>query len=749
MTNDRKPNIHLRQARQERGWSQKELADLLGTTEVNVNRWEKGTTSPYPFFRKKLYALFDKTAAELGLEETAHYPRIVSLPKLRNPFFTGRDDLLALLHERLATTHTAALTQAQALYGLGGIGKTQTAFEYASMYGKEYASVFWIRAATRETLSADFVALAQRLSLKAKGGQGQSGMVAAVKEWLAIHSDWLLILDNADDLPMAQEFLPDNHNGYILYTTRAQASGIIAESIEVNQLSVQHGTFLLLRRSKLLKSDASLEDISDKLREAAERIVREMDGLPLALIQAGAYIEETGCNLTDYLGIYATHRKELLARHSKLLDYPDTVDTTWSISFQQVEQQSPAAADILNLCAFLAPDAIPEELFTRGAAALDALPAADVVDAYRLNEVLEVLRRYSLVRRNRDTHMLTIHRLVQTVLKEHMSQETQHAWAERTVRLVNAAFPEGDYGAGTNHQYYLQYYLPHVQECATLIEQYHIYFPEVAQLLYQAGTFLYANGLYSQSEALHRQALSIREQVVGTEHPATADSFNYLGMLARLRNKYEEAEKFHRQALTIREKTLGSEHPKTVESLNNLGVLYRYQNRYEQAEPLIQQALNIRKQVLGSEHPKTLITVINLGKLYLEQLKYKQAELLLHQALPAFERAVDAGHPLIAQNLHLLATLSYKQENYGQAEMFWKRGVQIIEKAFGKEHSTIAESLNGLAELYVTQGRYEEAESLCQRAIAISEKTLGSEHIDTLTYRKHLADIISKRGVGG
>ncbi|HCI81710.1 MAG TPA: XRE family transcriptional regulator, partial [Ktedonobacter sp.] len=373
----------LRQARMNLGLSQKELAERVGTNDVTVNRWENGVTSPSPFFQKQLYKIFGKTAAELGLHAKSHYARVVSLPKLHNPLFTGRDELLAQLHERLATSRTAALTQAQALFGLGGVGKTQTAFEYAYTYKKEYTSVFWIRAATREMLVADYVALAEQLGLSKKDGQDQSRMVAAVKEWLEIHPNWLLILDNVDDLSLAQEFVPDEHDGYVLLTTRAQALGTFAESIEVDQLSVQDGTFFLLRRSQLLKSGESLENLSSEIREAAQRIVREMDGLPLALVQVGAYIEETGCSLTDYLGIYATHRKEHLARRSELShpkDYPDTVDTTWSISFQQVEQLSPTAADILNLCAFLAPDAIPEELFTRGAAALDTLPVAAVAD---------------------------------------------------------------------------------------------------------------------------------------------------------------------------------------------------------------------------------------------------------------------------------------------------------------------------------------------------------------------------------
>ena len=153
--------------------------------------------------------------------------------------------------------------------------------------------------------------------------------MAAVKGWLADHEGWLLILDNADDLPLAQEFLPTRHKGFVLYTTRAQASGAIAASVEVEQLSLQEGTLLLLRLSKRLDMDTPLDQAQAEDRAEALRIVREMDGLPLALVQAGTYVEETGCSLADYLRLYATHRTDLLARRSRLLlDYPETVATT-------------------------------------------------------------------------------------------------------------------------------------------------------------------------------------------------------------------------------------------------------------------------------------------------------------------------------------------------------------------------------------------------------------------------------------
>lgn len=749
MKNNKKPplNSRLREARDNCGWSQQELADKVGTNFVNISRWENGSHFPTPHFRQKLCEIFGKTPVELGLLPPATLGAgIQNIPITHNPYFTGREPLLSLLHERLSTARTAALTQPQALFGLGGIGKTQSAAEYAFRYGNEYTHVFWVRAATRETLVADFVILAELLALSEKDEQDRQQVINAVKRWLAAHEGWLLILDNADDLPLAQEFLPTRHKGYLLFTTRAQAVGSLAAPVEVEKLNLQDGTLLLLHWTKRLDKAAPLDDAQPAERVAAEGIVREMDGLPLALVQAGAYMEETGCSLEDYLPLYTTHYKELLARHSHfLLDYPKTVATTWSISFVEIERQSPTAAYVLRLCAFLAPDAIPEELLTHRTAATETDVEAETLDSYKLNEALEVLRRYSLVRRNANTHILTIHRLVQTVLKSTMDQQTQRIWAERTVRIVNAAFPEADDGAGKKQQHFLQYYVPHVQECAMLITQHQLSFPEAGRLLQQTGAFLHFHGLYSQSQSLYQQALAIRKQVFGPEHPAVAESLNSLALLSRFQGDYEQAEKLHQRALTIREKTLDPNHDAIAQSLNNLGVLYRTQGKYEQAEPLLQRAFILSDQSLGSEHPATLLYLINLAKLYIEQRKYEQAEPLAKQALATSTRALEPEHHIIAQSLNLVALLSYEQRNYEQAETLWKQALAIVEKTFGPEHPSTAERLNNLAILYVVQGRLTQAESLCRRALSICEHALGSEHPDTITYRQHLSSIMSKK----
>jgi tetratricopeptide (TPR) repeat protein/nucleoside phosphorylase len=632
-----------------------------------------------------------------------------NVPYGRNPFFTGREDLLQQLHDRLMTHRSAVLTQAQAVSGLGGIGKTQTAVEYAYRYQQAYQYVLWIRAATRATLTADFVTIAGLLHLPEQDEQDQARVVAAVRNWLAHHSGWLLIFDNADDLNMSGEFLPMRGEGHILLTTRAQATGTIAEPIKVEKMGEDEGSLLLLRRSKILAPGAPLDQATQAERASAEAIVVTLDMLPLAIDQAGAYIEETGCSFADYLALYSIGRKELLGRRGQLASYhPDSVVTTFSLTFQQVEQTNPAAAELLRLCAFLAPDAIPEEILGAGAAELGDILGPEIANPFKLNEALEVVRRYSLVQRHAETKILSIHRLVQAVLIDTMDEQTQQRWAERTVRMTNTMFPTID---GVKRQPG-QRYISHAQACAKLIDQWSMKHAEAARLLHEAGSYFYTVAQYEQAEPLFKRALQIREHVLGTEHPAVAASLNNLALLYQAQGKYEQAEPLLRHALEIVEQAGGPEDLRVSKSLNNLAAVYKVGRKYEQAESLLWRALQIDERSFGPEHPEVATDLNNLTELYFVQGRYEQAEVLCLRALAIREHLLGPKHPHTISSYNNLALIYHKHGKYQQAESLYLQILPIFEEAYGSTHPELALSLSNLASFYEDVGKYEEAKLL-------------------------------------
>jgi tetratricopeptide (TPR) repeat protein len=558
-----------------------------------------------------------------------------NIPYERNPLFTGRENVLKRLHTALKAGKTTALTQPQAISGLGGIGKTQTAVEYAYRYQDDYQAILWVKAESSDSLISDFVSIANLLDLSEKQEQEQHRIVEAVKRWFQDNIGWLLIFDNADDLVMVQGFLPSGGKGHILLTTRAHATGRMAQRIEVAKMEPEEGALFLLRRATIIDPDAPLEAALKTDQDIARKIVQAMDGLPLALDQAGAYIEETSCGLQGYLQLYQAQGTRLLKERGEFVsDHPDPVATTWSLSFQNVEQANAAAAELLRFCAFLASDATPEELLTESAAELGPTLGQVAADPSRFNAAIKELLKYSLVQRDPGSNTLSIHRLVQEVLKDQMDEETQRLWAERAVRAVSGVFPHPEY----SNWDICRRYLLHAQVCSALIEQWELLFTEAARLLNRVGYYLWQRGEYQQVEQLHQRALTIREEVLGPEHANTSTSLAHLAFFYNNQGQYEQAEQLYQRIQAIDKKVYEPDHPEVVIHLNNLAGLYDDQGKYELAEPLLQRALAIRERVLGDEHPLTTTTLNNLATLYQAQGKYELAEPLFQRAQAIRER---------------------------------------------------------------------------------------------------------------
>jgi len=384
----------------------------------------------------------ESLAPQPVLERKQTFQSVWTIPYTRNPFFTGREKILTDLRASLTQHKRAALS------GLGGLGKTQTAIEYAYRHRAKYKAVFFVKSETRETLIADFVNIAAALNFPSAQAQEQQVAVAEVKRWLETSSNWLLILDNADDPVLAKEFLPSEFSGHVLLTTRARALGPIADPLAMQEMPPDEGALLLLRRAKLPETNQPL----------AAQISKELGGLPLALDQAGAFIEETPSTLAEYLALYKSERALLLAERGTLGDHP-SVAVTFSLAFAKTAEHSPAAADLIRLCAFLAPDAMPEEIITKGAEHLGENLGPAAQNPFNFAKVLKEVTRFSLLDRDAENKTLDIHRLVQMVIQDGMSETEQKGWAERAVLALAKTFPFVEFG----NWGFCQKLIPHAQ----------------------------------------------------------------------------------------------------------------------------------------------------------------------------------------------------------------------------------------------------------------------------------------------
>ena len=665
-----------------------------------------------------------------------HRKPVWNIPLERNPFFTGREDILGEIREALLAFGKAAFS------GLGGIGKTQTAVEYAYRHKEDYNHIFWVKADSKEFLTSDFTQLFSLLNLPEQKAQDQQEVVKAVQWWLQQHDQWLLILDNADNLSLIIPFIQGLQSGHILLTTKAQATGTISR-VEVPKLPDQEGAAFLLRRAKVITNDTSDETIPKELQTQGLAIGKELDGLPLAIDQAGAYIEETQCGLAGYLELYRTHGIELLKKRGLFAPgHPDPVATTWALSFQKIEQTNPAAAELLRFCAFLHPDAIPEELIIDGASELGPILGPVVKNAISFNQAIGEILKFSLIHRDMKTKTLDIHRLVQSVIRKSLKDETQHQWIDRLVRALNCVFPDVKFETWKK----CDRLLAQAQQGASFIFQENLMLLEGARMLNQTAYFLYERARYLEAEPIYQRALTIREQVLGPTHSHVATILNNLGLLYSHQGRYVEAKPLFQRALTIREQALGPMHPHVAQSLNNLAGLYQFQRRFAKTRHLYHRALRINKLALGANHPDVTSSLNNLGGLYDAQGKYAKAKLFYQRALRINRQALGADHPKVALNLNNLATLYDAQGKYPEAEPLYHRALEIREATLRRNHPDVGQSLNNLAALYDIQGKYPEAESLYQRALDIYEQALGPTHPNVAASLNNLALLYKNQG---
>ena len=516
--------------------------------------------------------------------------RLCNVPA-RNPLFCGREELVRRI------TNEFSACRALSLCGIAGIGKTETAIEYTYRNRQNYSVVFWVRADSRQQLHSSYTEAAKFLGLPEWNGADQNLAVVAVRRWLARNSEWLLVADDVGDIELMKEFLPENETGQLLITTRMQATSAIARPLEVEPLNDDDAATLLLRRARILSSAADLRSLAPSDFAAAQAVASELQGLPMALDQAGAYLEETGTNIDGYRALWLTHRAELLAQAPmSSLRNSESVAKTWSLSFAELKKNKPAAIDLLKLLAYLHPDAISEDVLRDGSSALKTDLAAVLGDPWEINNVVREAIKLSLLRRDAKSRALRMHRLLQVVLRDSMEAGEQLLWKNQAVALLDQVFPAAKF-VNWDH---CEKLLAHVQTCA---EAFNNQTPEPAplgRLLHDAGYYLYQRGRYREAAVWIKRALAIREACCGKQHADYARTLLVQGQFLQAAGNFSEAEQSLQSAIEVLRGVLGPENDEVARAVGSLAALKLEQGDLEEAQRLFQNALAAAEAVLGS-----------------------------------------------------------------------------------------------------------------------------------------------------
>jgi tetratricopeptide (TPR) repeat protein len=488
-------------------------------------------------------------------------PPVWNVPFHPNPFFAGRDRLLTELRARL--TGPEATSRRVVLIGLGGVGKTRLAVEYAYHRQDAYDLVWWVRGEQPSSLIGDSASLAGQPPLATDVRLGkdvpQVAVAAAVRGWLERNHRWLLVLDNVEEPSQVADLLPRSATGHVLMTSRAETTWeSLADPLPVDVLSATDAAYFLLNRTA---------ETGPRAEASAATVAGQLEGLPLALEQAAAYITATGVvDLAGYSELFDNQALELLQR-GQPLGYKHTVATTWSLALQSLKETAPAAVALLTLASFLAPDDLPQQLLTAHPGVLPEPLASLARNRLALADAFAALRRYSLVAVKSD--VLTMHRLVQLVTRQALVPDEQQQWATVAVRLVLADFPEeaGDDAVNWPKAAQLLIHALTVTSRPAAADG----DPEATvTLLNRMGDYLWGQAQYDRARKLLEKAIDLAENRLGPNHLQTAQGLHNLAHVLSAQGNLDDARTLHERALAIRETQLGPNHPDTLQSMSNL-----------------------------------------------------------------------------------------------------------------------------------------------------------------------------------
>jgi tetratricopeptide (TPR) repeat protein len=638
-------------------------------------------------------------------------PRIAS--------FTGRADELDRLDAILTQDRPAAVTQVgrAAVQGLGGVGKTSLAVEYANRFRSLYDGVWWCPAETRTGLMTSLAALATELEVASPedADVGKAGRAALRR--LAEQGDiWLLVYDNVSSPEEIADLLPAA-GARALITSRFSDFSGRADEVSLDVLPIEEAIQFLMDRAG--RSDEA----------GARTLVEALGRLPLALDHAAAFCKRTQMSFAAY----TANASRLIDEAPRGAPYPLSVAATFKLAIDETVKQRPAAEALMAFLAQCAPERVPMTL-VEGA----------IDDEIERMAALAALAEVSLIKHDPfedGAPAVMVHRLVQAVARARSEAKgVAHSATTRLIARLVTVYPSDSYFAGSWPR--CTQLTPHLLSIWETERAVAATTTECIVLMNRVGWYFCGGAFYSDARSLFERALTIRETAQGATHPDTANSLHNLAFVLQAQGDLAAAQPLLERALSICEKAFGPEHLYTSTSLDNLAGMLQARGDFAGARPLYERVLGIWEKALGPDHPGTAKSRDNLARLLRAQGDLAGTRPLLERALAIREKAFGTEHCGTATTLDDLADLLQTQGDLAGAGPLFERALAIREKALGPEHTDTATSLNNLASLLQAQGDLAGARPLLERALDVREKALGSEHPDTANVLNNLGGLL-------
>jgi hypothetical protein len=659
--------------------------------------------------------------SEVAEQVTGKSPVTVGKPVRLLPqpgFLAGRADLLTGLHVRL-TSGAGLRPRMVALHGLGGAGKTSVAVEYAHDHLDEVGLAWQFAAENPAVLAAEFSELAAQLGVQDVAGTQDP--VAWVHNMLATFSaGWLLVFDNAPDLASVERFLPPAGPGRILITSQNP--------------NWPHGQSLMV---PVLETDVAADFLiaqtGDPDQQAARDLASELDGLPLALAQAAAYVLATGGTLARYLALFKQRRPDLL-RRGEPAGSSRTVATTWSLAFGRLEQSAPSAVGLLRLLACCAPEPVPLRVLLQPRPGLAGTFGAEVAptlgllldDTLAADDAIAALHRYSLVT-PAGNGLVSVHRLVQAVTVDQMPGDLLAQWRQAAAAVIEAAIP-----AGTDAPQTWPVFAP-------LLPHAHATLTDDSDGMARTAEYLGHSGSPAAARDLSSTIVDARSRALGPEHPATLVTRNNLARWTGKAGNPAAARDQAAALLPVVERVLGPEDPGTLAVRANLASMTRAAHDPAGARDQFAALLPILERVLGPDHLETLAGREGLAWSTGEAGDKAGARDQFAALLPVVERVLGPEHPRTLNDRAGLARWTGGMKDAAGARDQFAALLPVFERVLGPEHPDTLYIRHSVARWTGQAGDPASARDQFAVLLPMRERVLGPEHPDTLIAHDHLA----------